>query len=324
MSTAPSTDWKEIISPDEQARFEGHARVIREVQAAASAKYGQGRALHRKAILALKATLTVDPGRPAWCRHGVFEAERSFDVLVRLSNGSMFRQRDATPDARGFALKLAGASGPGALGFGDVDEQDFLLIQHPAFSSPTSEEFMGIVAAAARGQGALIAHIFRRHGLGAFKVLKGLAAMQNRPFSGFATADFFTPLPFACGPYAAKMRLRPTAPHRAPGPAASADWAADFRSQLARGPLTWSLELQPFVSEALTPIERADALWSGEFSPVATLTVAPQAPEQALDDRVEQAKFDPWNGLALHRPLGEVQRARKVTYYESQKGRGLG
>ena len=27
-------------------------------------------------------------------------------------------------------------------------------------------------------------------------------------------------------------------------------------------------------------------------------------------------------GVAAHRPLGDVQRARKVVYFESQKGRG--
>ena len=36
----------------------------------------------------------------------------------------------------------------------------------------------------------------------------------------------------------------------------------------------------------------------------------------------EAAKFDPWGGLAAHRPLGEGMRARKVAYFESQKGRG--
>ena len=39
---------------------------------------------------------------------------------------------------------------------------------------------------------------------------------------------------------------------------------------------------------------------------------------------VEAAVFDPWQALAAHRPLGDVMRARKVVYFESQKGRGAG
>ena len=42
---------------------------------------------------------------------------------------------------------------------------------------------------------------------------------------------------------------------------------------------------------------------------------------QALLREVETAVFDPWQALAAHRPLGDVQRARKVVYFESQKGR---
>jgi hypothetical protein len=43
---------------------------------------------------------------------------------------------------------------------------------------------------------------------------------------------------------------------------------------------------------------------------------------QTFAEQVEACVIDPWQALAAHRPLGDVQRARKVVYYESQKGRG--
>ena len=49
-------------------------------------------------------------------------------------------------------------------------------------------------------------------------------------------------------------------------------------------------------------------------------TAAPEA--LALAQQIEASVFDPWQALAQHRPLGDVQRARKVVYFESQKGRG--
>jgi hypothetical protein len=56
---------------------------------------------------------------------------------------------------------------------------------------------------------------------------------------------------------------------------------------------------------------------------VADLVVhPPQADAAAFEARIEASVFDPWQTLAAHRPLGEVMRARKVAYFESQKARG--
>jgi hypothetical protein len=41
-----------------------------------------------------------------------------------------------------------------------------------------------------------------------------------------------------------------------------------------------------------------------------------------LASALEAAVFDPWHALVEHRPLGEVQRARKVVYFASQRQRG--
>jgi hypothetical protein len=86
------------------------------------------------------------------------------------------------------------------------------------------------------------------------------------------------------------------------------------------------LQLQFYASEELTPIEDASVNWATPYSTVARLMLPPQ--DITSDDahrfaqKVDGAVIDPWQALAAHRPLGDVQRARKVVYYESQKGRG--
>lgn len=86
------------------------------------------------------------------------------------------------------------------------------------------------------------------------------------------------------------------------------------------------MQLQPFVSEILTPIEDASVNWSSPYTTVARLTLPQQdtasAKGQALCKKAEASVFDPWEALAAHRPLGDVQRARKVVYFVSQQGRG--
>ena len=324
---APSTDWRESAAPDEAVRFAGYAEQFVEMQKRKSAKYGNGRALHRKQLLALRATLEVQPDLPAHARHGLFARPGSYEAWVRLSNGGMDRARDATPDIRGFAIKVRGLRGPGALG-ATTEAQDFLLINHEAFAFPKSDEFVGLVMAAEQGKAALLGYLLRRYGLfGALKLMRQFAVSMGKKFTGFATEPMYSAAPIACGPYAVRVRLLPASDKPLQG--ASNDWAADFGRQLAAGPLVRELQLQFFVDEQRTPIEDASVNWTEDVAPyltVARLTI----PQQALDDpaagalfkEVEQAVFDPWDALAEHRPLGDVMRARKVVYFASEKTRG--
>lgn len=82
----------------------------------------------------------------------------------------------------------------------------------------------------------------------------------------------------------------------------------------------------PFVDERTTPIEDASVNWPTSYTTVARLTLPVQdlASEagRAAAEKIEASVFDPWQALAAHRPLGDVQRARKVIYFQSQKGRG--
>ncbi|KAF0166103.1 MAG: hypothetical protein FD157_722 [Rhodocyclaceae bacterium] len=323
----PSTEWKESIAADEAERHAGYASDFKEIQAAKSAKFGKGRALHRKQQLGLQGSLEVLSGLPGHVRHGLFAEPGTYETWIRLSNGGTDREADRKPDVRGFAIKVRGVSGPGALGSGPAASQDFLLINHPAFAFAGADEFVGLVKSLTRGPGALLGYLVSRYGfLGALKMMKRFAQTFNRPFTGFATERFYSAAPIACGPYASRVRLLPASDEVRPG--AAADWAGDFRSHLARGPLRFELQLQFFVDEARTPIEDASVDWPEDVAPyvtVAVLTLPAQDPQTAAGEElaavIEAAAFDPWSALMDHRPLGEVMRARKVVYFQSQQGR---
>lgn len=311
---APSTDWRETVAPDEAARFAGYAERFVEMQQRKSARYGKGRALHRKQLLALRATLEVLPDLPAYARHGLFAKPGSYEAWVRLSNGGTDRASDRTPDIRGYAIKVRGVRGPGALG-NVTEAQDFLLINQEKFGFPKSEEFVELVMAAARGNAALLKYLVGRYGLfGALKFLKKFAATLGKKFTGLATERMYSAAPIACGPYAHAD--------------AAQDWAGDMARQLAAGPLVHDLQLQFFVDEQRTPIEDASVDWAEDVAPyltVARLRIAQQVQGDtaaAFASEVEQAVFDPWNALIEHRPLGDVMRARKAVYFASEQARG--
>lgn len=319
----PSTAWSERLQEDEAQRFDRQAERIAKVQNAMNAKYGPGRTTHRKQVQGLAATVEVLPDLPDYAAHGILAAPATYEALVRLANGDFHVLPDKVPDIRGFAVKVLGVDGPGALG-GSTTVQDLLFNNHPAFPVRRSEDFVRLVEGAAKGQAAMIRIAFVRFGLvGGVAVLRRARSTISRPFAGFAAETFWTGAPLANGPYAMRLRVVPTDPRPAPD---RNDWAGDIRARLAEGPLVYSIDAQFFVDEATTPIEDPTVDWPAPYVPVARLTLAQQDPTSAdglaLAERVSGATFDPWAGLADHRPLGEIMRARKVLYRVSQVGRG--
>lgn len=322
----PSTDWREQVEAAEAERFARYAEVFQRIQAGRSQRWGAGRGLHRKQLVASGGTLEVLDSLPDFARHGLFAQPGAYPAQVRLSNGGLDRAADKVPDIRGFAIRVLGLQGDSALG-GPATSQHFTLINQEAFAFARSEEFVAFVEAASRGGAALFAHIVRRHGvLGVPRQLASLKRSVGRHFSGFATEKLYSALPMANGPYAVRVRLMPDEANGQPDPSARRDWAADFCRRLRQGPLGWDVQLQYFASEALTPIEDASVVWPTPYSTVARLLLPQQdvasADGQLLAKQLEAGVVDPWQGLAEHRPLGEVQRARRAVYLASQQGRG--
>ncbi|MFC9691480.1 hypothetical protein ACFTSF_23190 [Kribbella sp. NPDC056951] len=312
----PSTAWREVVGSDEKARHQRQAEGFVAMQQRKSGKYGVGRALHRRQVAALRARVDVAEGLPDYARQGLFAQPASFEAWLRVSNGGFNVAADKTPDVRGFSIKILGVTGQAALG-GEAKSQDFALINHEHFSSATSKDFSGVVLTTGSTPGAAIRRLITSPSL-LPKVREVVTAIRT-PFTGFATQDFFSAAPVAFGPYAVRVRL--AAASDQVDPAAPQDWGADLFRRLAVAPLVYELQVQFFQDEASTPIEDASATWSTPYQTVATLTVPQQEPDDEFTKTVESARFDPWNALVEHRPLGEVMRARKVAYYASQQAR---
>lgn len=318
------TGWSEVIAADEAVRHAEAARAMAEMQKRKDERFGTGRALHRKPLAAVRGRLRVLDGLPEHARHGLFAEPGEHDAWVRLSNGAMDRQSNRRPDIRGFALRVFGVQGESALG-GRTDHQDLSLINQTAFAFADSRHFFGLVLAAGRSPGALLGWVFKTFGIvGGLKTLKRLAATAGKPFTGFATEAFASTLPISCGPAAVKVRLLPPAGLR-PRAGVDGDWAGDLAAHAAAGPLKYRLQLQFFVDESRTPVEDASVEWPESVAPfvdVAELTLEAPSTDADFIARVEAGTFDPWQALAAHRPLGEVMRARKVAYFNSQQVRG--
>ena len=82
--------------------------------------------------------------------------------------------------------------------------------------------------------------------------------------------------------------------------------------------------MQRYVDEATTPIEDGTVEWKESDAPFETIAqlVIPQqdlrtAAAQEAEALVDNLEFNPWNTTDAFRPLGNLNRARRIVYQAS-------
>ena len=220
-------------------------------------------------------------------------------------------------------MRVFGVQGASALGNGPASSQDFTLINQEVSAFPGSAAFVDCIIAASHGKRSLLSHLVTRYGLAAPRQLVRMLRAVRKGFGGFATEPLFSALPIANGPYATRVRLVPSNANGKSAPRRCKDWVADISTRLAQGPLHWDLQLQFYVDDDRTPIEDASVNWSTPYITVARLMLPQQETDSssghALARKMDATSFDPWHALAEHRPLGDMQRARKAVYFDGRR-----
>jgi hypothetical protein len=318
-----STTWKEQIPSDEEARFAAHAQRFTALQQRTAHDGRTGRALHLKAHGLFEARFEVLADLPARARHGLFAEPRSYDAVVRYSNGAAGVKPDSAGDVRGIAVKLLGVAGDKVLA--PASTQDFLGILSPALPFRNADEFVAVVWAIRNPVLALFRLIAALGPVRPFQILRRVAAGRKDEHRSLATRVFYSGAPIQCGPFAARFSLVPRAAADAPLAVSPDMFATDLAARLRAGPVTYDFALQFFVDQATTPIEDPSVDWPTPYVTVARLVLAQQDASSERGKRLtaagERLSFDPWHALVAHRPLGNIMRARKHAYYASTQGR---
>jgi len=106
-----------------------------------------------------------------------------------------------------------------------------------------------------------------------------------------------------------------------PDNAGSADFLSSaMAEQLSESPACFDFMVQFQKDPQDMPIENAARRWNEDQSPfqnVAKIVIKQQdfnTPKQQT--ACEEMSFNPWQSLADHRPLGEINRLRKAIYSE--------
>jgi hypothetical protein len=324
---------------------EGEAAAIEEIKNISweifdASKRPAQRAQHAKHHGCVKAEFIVESALPEELRHGVFKRPRSYEALVRFSNGG--KTDDRKGDAHGMAIKLLDVAGSGPA----PSTQDFVLADHPVFfirnaadyavftrafrSARQSRWAKRLSSSPAASAIFLLMHMLfgffgrgRLHEFGIF-----LKFVSKKPASPLAT-QYWSTTPYRLGPHAIRFSARP---QQAGAPAAvtplpdSPDrLRAAMSAHLKSREACFDFLVQLQTDAAAMPVEDPTIAWDEAVSPyrkVATLRIAPQSFESTEQmTHCENLVFAPWHALPEHRALGGINRVRDTVYKFMSKRR---
>lgn len=326
MNERETASWQEIYQGGsveaEEATFIDLAREMLKVQESNREKSG-GRAmrtLHAKMVIGVtNAQLVVDQSLPLRYKVGHFVPGATLPAIVRLSNASGVPQADSQPDMRGMAVRL--------LPEGDTPH-DLLMTNYPVSHARNARQFVTFAVLAAQDRTTMVAKLIAHFGKEEAERMLGNIKQGVRSGSSLAQECFWSRgavLWGSAGPVRFNMKPAGDA-QMAPAASSSGDNAlkVEFENRVRCSDVRYRLSVQPFVNEKDTPIEDGAVEWTEQASPslgIATLVIPCQDLGAAhTSASVDDIAFNPWNAPAEFRPLGNLNRARRVVYAASAKG----
>ena len=300
------------------------------------------RSVHAKSHALLTGRLEVLPDLPPELAQGLFAGPAEYPVIMRFSTTPGDILPDAVSTPRGLAVKVVGAPGPRLAGTQDATTQDFVMVNGPAFQARDGKAFLSglklLAATTDKGEGAKVAlSKVLRATEGAIESIGGksttLRALGGHPATHPLSETYYSATPFRYGAYIAKFSIAPVSEDLTmhghehididDNPTAIREAMQDHFAIMGG---EWELRVQLCTDLDAMPVENAAKVWPEDQSPyvaVARLRVEPQtawseARSAAIDDGMS---FSPWHGLEAHRPLGSINRLRKMAYEASAKAR---
>ncbi|MDP1027474.1 catalase family protein [Sphingomonas sp. KR1UV-12] len=334
----------ETVQPDEGQVIHQLEDSFRNILETTSKDYGHAeRSVHAKAHGIATGTLTVHDGLPPELAQGLFARPGTYEAVLRISTNAGDILDDSIALPRGLALKIIGVEGERLPGSEGDATQDLILVNGPAFSAPDAKAFsknLKLLASTtdkAEGAKKLLSGVLR-----AFEATLEAVGLESATLQTLGGAPQVHPLgetyysqtPFRYGDYIAKFSLAPVSPAltQLTGDTVTTTNRPDALREVVSEVLvsqggTWELRVQLSRDLEAMPVEDPTKVWDEKDSPfqtVATLEVAPQPGwEHGTSDKINDAlSYNIWHGLAAHRPLGNINRARNDTYKFSADYRG--
>lgn len=270
---------------------------------------------HPKMHGVVKAEFIIEPNLPSELRVGVFKEPKTYKAWIRFSNQDGSINPDKGGDIRGMAIKLMGVPGEKVLEQEkDEQTQDFIVISTNVFVTKDVEEFDTLIKSMT---GSIFAKIwfFLTHWRVSLNLYKSMIKFAN-PLQ----IRYFSTTPYLFGTSAVKYSAIPhiETPDTIPSDPSDDYLRLAMMKQLKSGEARFDFSVQLQTDAETMPIEDPGHEWSEIISPfckVATIRILQQEFDSEKQREFgENLSFSPWHALPEHRPLGGINRARKVVY----------
>jgi len=314
---------EEVIPANESADIKAAAYGAVDIVENLKTTYA-ARAVHAKGHACVKAYVDVRDDISKPLQHGVFSVPgKQYRAWVRFSNSSsnMAKSDDNAKDARGMAVKLLNTE----TNLSGGNTQEFIAHNSPAFFVKTVQDYNQFVAS--KGDPMYFLRGYNPFNWRLRELWQLIKAYSPPPASPLWT-EYFSNTAYKLGPHNVKFKMKPCAPALIdPG---HVEGDPDFlrhtlAHELAIDSACMQLAVQVQKPTAPMPIEDATVLWKesdSPFIPVANIIMKKQkvdTPEQ--QQFCEELSFSPWNALAAHKPVGALNRARRIVYKASSNYR---
>ncbi len=312
-SVAAADDGEVVAAGEAEAIARVTALIAQTVQQQYSESGRAVRDAHRKHHGCVKAAFEVLPVPGGALNQGLFSHPARYSSWVRFSNGSGQVQDDRDGDGRGFALKVLGVEGKRLLTEFDDEStsQDFLLINHPVFFVRNAIDYVGFQEAVMQGK--MLLWLMSPSRL--LHESRIAFSIQRKKMQNPLESRYWSMTASKLGSKQMKFSVQPCVGSAIQAPIDGENRLREnLEFHLASAPACFDFRVQLRTDDSMS-VEDPTLEWSEEVSPfetVARIHIDPQTPVQG--EACETMSFNPWNGLADHRPLGSISRVRKEVY----------
>jgi hypothetical protein len=326
----------EQLHENEESIAHSIAGVIEKAITEASKTRGKAvRDAHPKAHGCVKARFHVDVTLPANLAKGIFQPGHRYDAFVRFSNSNGDpNHADIIGDGRGMTVKLLGVPGKKLLEIeSEAVTQDFIMISHPVFIMDNPADYLTLVKETNSHNWfmkMLTAFTLGPQGFTNFRAMtaKQIAnPLQERYWSmvpyQLGTGPERQAMKFSAKPFVDSALACPQLQDKLPLQPIDNYLRQTLRKTLEHGKACMQFLVQPRTPSMSVEDSRTE--WKESEAPFIKVAVI-EIPQQEFDTPeqnlfCENLSYNPWHSLPDHRPLGAVNRLRKVIYPQISEAR---